>query len=111
MIVAHIVKDLRAASGNLTARQQRATGVTPSLLRAAADELERLERAMDAKVTKGLDAILEAAESHGAASDPEHEIGDLQEAVRLAWSLLSPFAKSKLVALYFEGPGEGWGGR
>ncbi len=41
---------------------------------------------------KLLDAefYIEQAERHGELSDPDHEVGDLQQYLRQAWALLSP---------------------
>lgn len=36
-----------------------------------------------------LQDILQAAEQHGNDSDPDHEVGDLQDALRLAWAALT----------------------
>lgn len=35
-----------------------------------------------------LEALLEAAEAHGRESDPDHEVGDLQDLVRACWARL-----------------------
>ena len=37
--------------------------------------------------------IIQAAESHGRENEPDHEVGDLQDALRLAWARLSPQAR------------------
>lgn len=52
MSTASIIEDLRDRSRGLTADMQRTTGVMPSLLAAAADELDAIEwcRARDARV-------------------------------------------------------------
>lgn len=36
-----------------------------------------------------IETLIEAAERHGAESDPDHEIGDLQDLLRAAWELMS----------------------
>lgn len=33
--------------------------------------------------------VLKAAHRHGQGDDPDHEVGDLQDALRLAWSLMT----------------------
>lgn len=40
-------------------------------------------------VRSGIDHILDAARHHGEVSDPEHEVGDLQDALRQAWNLMT----------------------
>lgn len=42
--------------------------------------------------TAGLDVekIIDAATAHGEESVPEHEVGDLQQALREAWKHLTP---------------------
>ncbi len=35
-----------------------------------------------------IELVIEAAEHHGRDSEPDMEIGDLQEALRLAWGLM-----------------------
>ena len=37
-----------------------------------------------------LQEIIDAAERHGRISDLDHEVGDLQDALRAAWELLAP---------------------
>ncbi len=52
-----------------------------------------------------LDAILEHAEQHGAESEVEdgatHEVGDLQDALSIAWELLDPAGRKELVKRFF----------
>lgn len=38
----------------------------------------------------GIELVIHAAELHGAVSEPDHEVGDLQDALRLAWELFRP---------------------
>lgn len=35
------------------------------------------------------DALIEAAQHHGEDSDPDHEVGDLQDHLRAMWSILT----------------------
>jgi len=44
-----------------------------------------------------LQDILDAAERHGRESDPDHEVGDLQDMLRDAWKMLSKTQRSKLL--------------
>ncbi|SHH54889.1 hypothetical protein [Ferrimonas marina] len=55
-------------------------------------------------------AILRAAKEHGTDSDPEHEAGDLQDAVREALYLAPPTSVSELLDLMAqeEHLGEDW---
>lgn len=50
---------------------------------------------------EALDAVLKAAEVHGGYDDPEHEAGDLQDAIRAGWTLLDDEGRS--VVLGHEG--------
>lgn len=36
-----------------------------------------------------IEAYIDAAKNHGADSDPDHEVGDLQDYLRAMWSLLT----------------------
>lgn len=47
-----------------------------------------------------IDKVLEAATAHGEASEPDHEVGDLQQALRTAWELLGPVEREKFIASY-----------
>lgn len=38
----------------------------------------------------GVDLIIEAAEAHGTNTEAEHEVGDLQNAMRAAWTIMNP---------------------
>ena len=35
------------------------------------------------------DEVLESARRHGEDSEPDHEVGDLQDALRIAWKALT----------------------
>jgi hypothetical protein len=37
-----------------------------------------------------IEAYIAAAEQHGKDSEPDHEVGDLQDMLRVAWSLMTP---------------------
>lgn len=45
----------------------------------------------------GLKRILDAAAAHGCQSDPDHEVGDLQDALRAAWQLMTEGQQAKLL--------------
>ena len=48
-----------------------------------------------------LEALLAAAEQHGLESEPDHEVGDLQDLLRACWSRLGEHDRA---ALYDELP-------
>jgi len=48
-----------------------------------------------------LQEIVVAAERHGRASHPEHEVGDLQDALRCAWELMTDDQREALHGSYF----------
>ena len=57
-----------------------------------------------------LDQLLAAAEAHGAESEPDHEVGDLQQMLYSCWKRLTPaqqrevFDEHKdIVATWLEG--------
>lgn len=37
-----------------------------------------------------LDDIIAAAANHGRDSEPDHEVGDLQDLLRVAWKIMTP---------------------
>lgn len=37
-----------------------------------------------------LEKLIEAARQHGLKSDPDHEVGDLQDILRTCWKYLKP---------------------
>jgi hypothetical protein len=43
--------------------------------------------------------LIDAAAKHGQDSDPDHEVGDLQEFLRLAWELMTDEQCERLMAL------------
>lgn len=45
-----------------------------------------------------VERILKAAEQHGQNSEPDHEVGDLQDVLRAAWSLMSTEQRNQLMA-------------
>ncbi len=46
----------------------------------------------------GLELCLQAALAHGKDSDPDHEVGDLQQLLRRAWQILSPGQRLEFMA-------------
>jgi hypothetical protein len=38
----------------------------------------------------GLEALLASARAHGRQSDPDQEVGDLQEILRACWEVMTP---------------------
>ena len=49
--------------------------------------------------TAVVEALIEAAKTHGEYSEPDHEVGDLQDYLRAAFSLLTPEQVGQLVHL------------
>lgn len=43
-----------------------------------------------------IDIILEAARRHGEQSEPDHEVGDLQDALRICWKLMTPTQREQM---------------
>lgn len=48
--------------------------------------------------TTNVEEMIEAANRHGEGSDPDHEVGDLQELLRAAFELLTDDAKKAFFA-------------
>lgn len=46
-----------------------------------------------------IETLISAAEQHGQDSEPDHEVGDLQEFLRAAWSLMSDADVARFSAL------------
>jgi hypothetical protein len=44
-----------------------------------------------------IQSVLDAAYAHGAESDPDHEVGDLQSALRAAWRYMSTSQKNEFL--------------
>lgn len=53
-----------------------------------------------------LERILQLAKEHGEESDPEHEVGDLQQSLMRAWCFLNA-AQKRGILLEAEGDAEG----
>lgn len=49
-----------------------------------------------------LERLLEGARQHGLQSEPDHEIGDLQDVLRFCWTLLTPEQRQQVVAEFKE---------
>lgn len=41
-----------------------------------------------------IEVYIKAAQNHGEDSEPDHEVGDLQDLLRLAWSLMNDGQKA-----------------
>lgn len=50
----------------------------------------------------GYNCILKSAENHGRDSEPDHEVGDLQDALSIAWELLDEKGRQTLVERFFD---------
>ncbi len=46
--------------------------------------------------------IVDAAKRHGRASEPEHEVGDLEDALTGAWGMLTPEQRLLLHREHFQ---------
>jgi hypothetical protein len=45
-----------------------------------------------------IEALLASAAQHGRDSEPDHEVGDLQQFLRLAWEIMTPAQCDRLLA-------------
>jgi hypothetical protein len=45
----------------------------------------------------GIEALLAAAQAHGEQSEPDHEVGDLQEILRACWAAMTPRARRQIL--------------
>lgn len=57
---------------------------------------------LHAKAQKQLDTLLAAAQAHGEESDPDHEVGDLQDMLAATWELLSQNARDDVYDDFME---------
>lgn len=55
------------------------------------------KRARNVETADLVEKIIEAAEQHGRDSEPEHEVGDLQDALREAWKRMTPAQRSDTI--------------
>jgi hypothetical protein len=37
-----------------------------------------------------IEALIQSAKQHGLDSEPDHEVGDLQQFLRIAWAVMTP---------------------
>lgn len=49
-----------------------------------------------------LQKLFESAQAHGENSEPDHEVGDLQNALEIAWELMTPEQRRELLRRYFK---------
>jgi hypothetical protein len=52
-------------------------------------------------MSKTIDDILRSAEQHDIDSEPDHEVGDLQNALRIAWEEMTSEQRKRLASRYF----------
>jgi len=69
---------------------------------AAIDSAIVRDASAPADVDDLLDQIESSAKHHGEESEPEHEVGDLLDALRLAWARLSPADRLATFTEFFE---------
>jgi hypothetical protein len=46
---------------------------------------------------RGIEDVLDLAEAHGQDSDPDHEVGDLQDVCRRLWQYIPPETRERVV--------------
>lgn len=46
-----------------------------------------------------IEDLLAAAGAHGQLSEPDHEVGDLQDALRACWSIMTPEQRTHITQL------------
>lgn len=46
-----------------------------------------------------IEFFIDAAKTHGIDSEPDHEVGDLQDMLRAAWDILTPAQRMAFVSL------------
>jgi hypothetical protein len=44
-----------------------------------------------------IEALIQSAKQHGLDSEPDHEVGDLQQLVRLAWGIMTDLQRGDLL--------------
>jgi hypothetical protein len=44
-----------------------------------------------------IEALIQSAKQHGLDSEPDHEVGDLQQLVRLAWGIMTDLQRDDLL--------------
>ncbi|MCE6959591.1 hypothetical protein LAZ40_11040 [Cereibacter sphaeroides] len=44
-----------------------------------------------------IETFIQAAKDHGSDSEPDHEVGDLQDMLRAAWEIMTPEQRVTLV--------------
>ncbi len=49
--------------------------------------------------TRDVEFLLKAATRHGEDSEPDHEVGDLQDFLRAAWNLMTPAQQQEFLDL------------
>jgi hypothetical protein len=57
----------------------------------------------------GVERLIDAARAHGELSEPDHEVGDLQEILRVCWQQLNVFQQTAVLA-NFASLVDDWGG-
>ena len=64
--------------------------------------LESIFESADSEVVDGsvvnAQTIIQAAEIHGQYDDPDHQAGDLQDALRVVWSLLDEDGRNAVIS-------------
>lgn len=46
-----------------------------------------------------IEDLIAAAGAHGQLSEPDHEVGDLQDALRMCWSIMTPEQRTRVTQL------------
>lgn len=45
-----------------------------------------------------VEQLIDAAQAHGEESEPDHEVGDLQDLVRSCWEIMTPAQRRRVYA-------------
>ncbi len=46
-----------------------------------------------------IEDVLAAAKAHGQISEPDHEVGDLQDVLRACWGIMTPEQRTRIAQM------------
>jgi hypothetical protein len=72
------------------AEQAKTSPATAMALQLTERRIDQLTYVPYVDTSEAVESLIEAAKRHGAESDPDHEVGDLQDFLRAIWKQLTP---------------------
>jgi hypothetical protein len=91
---------LREAAAAIAAQHEveaQTSLATASALKLTATRVDQITYVPQVDTLGAVEHLINVAQKHGEDSEPDHEVGDLQDILRATWKVLTPFQRSQVL--------------